>query len=284
MASVVDYVVDVPDGDRTSLPWTARAGEHVTERDELLVGRAPIVTLTDFDVRPGVERTRIALTGLEEDGASMREFSFPVDRRFAEMLKPGDRINMRIGHEGGFGISVVRDGILVGAAGSVSHVPLGDGIAVTYPAHLVSKAEALFRAIDRKYRMLECPVEVTVRDTTRYLHYGRPTIGEYEIFVVHAFRHGRECIAVTRLKVCPDCAATLTACALEARDAIEVKRFRTVKEEVERRRRQTLDAAWRAFNLGDLETADRETSIVLLFEPDNVEAQSLYGLIQSRPR
>ena len=277
-----DYVVGVPGDVRTSLPWSARAGERTTERELLLLGPAPLVTLTDFDVRPGVERTRVTLTALEERGAAMREFSFPVDRRFTEMLKPGDRIHMSSGYDGGFGISVVRDGTLVGAAGSVSNVPLGDGITVRYPGNLVQKAQAVFRAIDAKYEMSDCPVEVTVGTETRYLHWGRPTIGDYEVFIVRPFRHHRECVALTRRKVCPDCAATLTACALNEPDAIAVRPFRSAREDRDRSVREKLDAAWRSFNLGDLATAETQALLALGHERDNVEAQALYSMIAAR--
>jgi hypothetical protein len=130
--------------------------------------------------------------------------------------------------------------------------------------------------------MTECPVEVTVGDETRFLHWGRPTIGDYEVFVVQAFKHNRECIAVTRVKVCPDCAATLTACALKEPDAIQITPFRSAREERDRTLRERLDAAWRYFNLGDFAAAETEAILALSTDRDNVEAQALYSMIASR--
>jgi hypothetical protein len=55
--------------------------------------------------------------------------------------------------------------------------------------------------------MWESPVEVTTETGTRLLHRGLPTLGRYDVFVVHGFVLGRECVAITLPRVCPDCAA-----------------------------------------------------------------------------
>jgi hypothetical protein len=169
--------------------------------------------------------------------------SFVVDRGFAAMLRANDVLHIADGPRGGIGVSVLRQGELVAAAGRVSCVPLGERVKVGMPGELISQAQAILRTRDPAYKMWECPLEVTVDTTTRLLHWGRIHFGPYEVFVVHGFVLGEECVAISRLGVCPDCAATLTAPLLGKSDAIQTVSFFDVQLERARRAREAIELA-----------------------------------------
>jgi hypothetical protein len=242
-SGLFEYAIEVPAGGRVSSPWVARQLDPVApaERpsslwvagvltpvaptERRLVGDAPTVDLIDFEERPGVQRTRITLTSPDAVSAQVREVSFAVDRGFATMLKPQDMVHVVRNGGGGLGISVLRQGLLVGAAGAVTSVPLGNTISVRRPIDLERQADAIFRIRDHEYRMWECPVEVITETSTHLLHRARRTIGPYEVFVEHGFVDHLECVALTLTGVCPDCAATLTALLLDKPDALQMRTF-----------------------------------------------------------
>jgi hypothetical protein len=78
------------------------------------------------------------------------------------------------------------------------------------------------------YRVLEYPVEARIGGETRLLHRARIHLGRYEIFVVHGFLPGMpgtaECLAISLIGVCTDCAASLTAPLLDAGDGFQITR------------------------------------------------------------
>jgi hypothetical protein len=224
-SGLFEYAIEVPAGGRASSPWVARLLTPVAPLEQRLVGHAPTVELIDFEERPGVQRTRITLTAPDSVSATAREVSFAVDRGFATMMKPQDMVHVVRNGGGGLGISVLRQGLLVGAAGAVTSVPLGSAITVRRPIDLERQAEAIFRTRDHEYRMSECPVEVTTETATHLLHRARRTIGRYEVFVEHGFVETLECVALTLMGVCPDCAATLTALLLDKPDALQMGTF-----------------------------------------------------------
>ena len=279
-----DYVIDVPEGGRASLPWVARVRTPVDPEAELLVGHSPAVALDDFDVRPGVQRTRITLTAANSTGAAWHEASLTIDRGFANMLKPHDLVHVARGRRDGLGISVLRQGLLIAAAGSVSSVSLGDTVSVRRPGDLVREAEQIFRARDPAYEMWNCPIEVTTETGTRLLHWGRPTLGRYEVFVVHGFVCGRECVAITLPGICPDCAATITAPLLDKPDALQVRPFGDPKEERETRVLFSLEAARIHLEAGELDAAESAVYKALMYERSNEQAQSLLQEIDERRR
>ena len=101
------------------------------------------------------------------------------------MHRGNDYVHISRTHGAGLGLSVLRDGELVAAAGTVMHVPLGPTVTVRHPLKLIEQAEAIFRTQDPKYRMGSYPVELQVDVETCIRHSGRPTIGDYEIIVRH---------------------------------------------------------------------------------------------------
>jgi hypothetical protein len=279
-----DYAIEIPDGGRASAPWQARLRGPVESDEPRLVGHGPLVDLEDFDVRPGVCRTRITLTAASAENAGARALSFVVDRGFAEMLQPHDVLNVSRGYHDQLGVSVLRRGILVGAAGAVSLVPLGDAISVRYPSDLAAPAAAIFRARDPQYRMWETPVEVTTEAGTRLLHRGRPTLGIYEVFVVHGFVLGCECVAITLPRVCPDCAATLTAPLLEQSGNFTITPFEDPRLLRELRILLALEAARLHFEKGDLDAAESSAWEAIIYDRENDTARALLERIDERRR
>lgn len=230
--SRLDYVVHVPDGARTVRRWSANLREPVPDGAKRAVGHEPEMTLDDFDERPGVCRTRITLAASDEAVAKFREISFTVDRNFADMLRPRDVMHIAQSYHDGVGVSVLRSGALVAAAGAVSAVPLGDSIVVRRPAE-AGQVHAIYRARDPLYEEWEVPVQIETALGLRLLHRGRGELGGHDFFVVHGFVRGIECVAISLLGVCPDCAATLTAPLLTKPDAIRMRWFHDPKEQLE---------------------------------------------------
>ena len=287
-----DYVVDVPAGAHASLPWTARLrpdpdweGQRAEYRPLPAVGLAPGVILENFDARPGVARTRVRFVARDDKDAGFKEVSFVVDRDFAGMLKPRDTLVAAVDLHGAFAVSVMREDLLVAAAGAVHCVPLGNAVKVTQPGALARQAEALFRARDPEYRIWETPVEITTETGTRLLHRGRPDLGRYEAFVVHGFIHGSECVALTCLGVCPDCAATLTAPVINAADSarwVPFKSARDVRFERDVEVLVRVENGRTHLDAGELDRAYLAAMEALIYDPDNEAARRLLDEIERR--
>jgi len=281
MQSRVDYVIHVPEGARAVSTWPAQLRPPTgSARVKRLVGDSPTLTLEDFDLRPGVARTRVTLTAEDDGTADMREMSFAVDRNFANMLKPHDAVHVATTWRGGLGVSVLRHGVLIAAAGAVTGVPLGPSVSVRMPADVVREAHEVFRRRDPEYELWEWPVEVATEAGTRLLHRARIPLGRYEFFVVHGFISGIECLAITFLGVCPDCAATLTAPVLDA--GIKVRPFGDPKLERETNVLFALESARVHFEAGDLDAAEKSAFEVLICESRNEQALALLEDIDRR--
>src|SRR5215471_12268987 len=285
-----DYVEEVPPGAHAALPWTARvyrdypAGRAPTTDVPLLdVGAAPGVILENFDVRVGVPRTRVRFIATGGKDANFKEVSFVVDRDFAAMLVAGDRLFAAADGNMAFGVSVLRQDLLVGAVGAVHCVPLGRTVKVSVPEALVRQAEAVFRARDPEYRMREIPVEITTEAGTRLLHAGRPTLGRYEAFVVHGFIHGSECMALTNLDTCPDCAATLTADVINAPDSARWVPFKLRRDERFERDVEVLVCVRKArahLDASEFDSAYLAAVEAFVYDPDNDTARRLLDDIE----
>ena len=78
------------------------------------------------------------------------------------MLRAKDVLYISRTHCEGLGLSVLRDGELIAAAGAVMHVPLGPPVNVRYPHELVEEAEAVFRARDPEYDTWNYPAQLRV--------------------------------------------------------------------------------------------------------------------------
>jgi hypothetical protein len=160
------------------------------------------------------------LTATEKKYAIASSFSFNVDRELIAMLRADDVVHISRTHCAGLGLSVLRDGELVAAAGAVIDVPLGPTVSVRHPRELIEGAEAIFKARDPEYHMRNYPVELRVGDGLHIIHAGRPTVGDYEILVRHGHIWGipgrGECVSIERLGICPSTAAHNSAQLMEA--------------------------------------------------------------------
>jgi hypothetical protein len=74
---------------------------------------------------------RVTLTATEKH-AIASSFWFNVDRELIAMLRGSDVLHISRTHRAGLGLSVLRDGQLIAAAGAVMHVPLGT-VSVRHP-------------------------------------------------------------------------------------------------------------------------------------------------------
>ena len=287
-----DYLVIIPAGAQASLPWTAvlrdeRAADagRTASRRVPAVGAAPGVLLENFDARVGVQRTRIRFIARNEKDAGFKEVSFVVDRDFAGMLRPGDALYAAASLNGAFGVSVMRKDVLVAAAGAVHCVSLGPAITVTRPADLTREAEKIYRQRDPQYKTWEVPVQIATEAGTRLLHRGRPDLGRYEAFVVHGFVMDNECMALSLLDVCPDCAATLTAPVINAPDSGRWIPFKALRDEGFEREVEVLMRVKKGradLEDGKVDSAYLAVVEALIYDPDNEAAKRLLDEIERR--
>ena len=186
---------------------------------ERLLGHAPLLQTVEWDREKWQLLCRVTLTATERKHAIASSFSFNVDRELIAMLRGSDVLHVSRTHCAGLGLSILRNGELVAAAGAVMHVPLGPTVSVRHPRELIEEAEAIFRAHDPEYDMPNYPVELRVGDVLRILHEGRPTINDYEVLVRHGPHWGMpgtdECVSIERRKICPSTAAHNSAQLME---------------------------------------------------------------------
>ena len=220
-----DYTFVVPDasfGGKREMPGMLRA--PIEGDQDRLLGHTPLLETAEYYREKWQLLCRVTLTATEKTHAKASSFLFDVDRELIAMLRGNDVVHISRTHCAGLGLSVLRDGELVAAAGAVKHVPLGPTVSVHYPYELVAQAEAIFRARDPEYDMHNYPVELRVGDMTRILQQGRPTIGEYEILVRHGPIGGipgiDECVSIERRQVCPSTAAHNSAQLMEAKGEV----------------------------------------------------------------
>jgi len=210
-----DYVFDVSTVAGAAGPLQGRPREPLARTDRRLLGHAPLLEAVEYQREAWQLYARITLTGGEGRHASVRSASFSVDRGLVRVLRQGDVLYISRTLCAGLGLSILRDGQLVAAAGAITSVPLGTDVSARHPGDLVEQAEQIFRTRDPQYRTRESPIELSVAGVTRILHGGRPTLGPYEVFVRHGFLRGipgtDESLSIERRGVCPDTAAHTTA-------------------------------------------------------------------------
>src|SRR5262245_13917739 len=220
ISGTFDYTFVVPGGSRSGA--RRMKGTHTVKlglRDRRLLGRSAILEAVEYQKEAWQLYSRITLTAGNTWTATARSFAFSVDRSLIVMRLQDDVLNISRTACAGLGLSVLRDGRLVAAAGAVSAVPLGPDVSVRHTFDLVQRAEAVFRVRDPEYEMWDHPVELRVGNVTRILHLGRPTIGDYEILVRHGFIAGMpgtaESVSIELRRVCPDTAAHTSAQLME---------------------------------------------------------------------
>jgi len=210
-----DYTFVVPGGPRIgSRDMRGGLREPIEGEQARLLGHAPL-----SNYRFPARQFAVAEPGdpdcHREKHAIASSFLFTVDRELIAMLQADDVLHISRTPCAGLGLSVLRDGELVAAAGAVTHVPLGPMVSARHPWELTQQAEAIFRARDPQYDMRNYPVELRVGDVTRILHEGRPTSGEYEHGHIWGIPGTDECVSIERRKVCPRTAAHNSAQLME---------------------------------------------------------------------
>jgi hypothetical protein len=220
ISGTFDYTFTVPHGPRSGSRRMNGILREAPEHDpRRLVGHAPVLEALEYQLKPWQLFSRVTLTPADPVNALVKAFAFSVDRALIRMLRTDDVLHLSRTNCAGLGLSVLREGRLVAAAGAVTSVPLGTDVRVRHPYELVRRAEAIFRTSDSEYHMANYPVEVRIGGVTRLLESGRPTMGEYDVLVRHGFLFGmpgtNECVSIERRKVCPDTAAHTSAQLME---------------------------------------------------------------------
>ena len=160
-------------------------------------------------------RSRVQLTASMFDRSSVKSFSFLVSKRLTLRLAAGDVIHLARTFCGGLGLSVLRSGELVVAAGAITLVPLGAGVIARTPSDLLEKATAVFHERDPEFKFPAPPLEVAVGNTSAILFSWRRELGPFDVEVIHGFLAGipgkDECAAIARREMCSLYAAVTSA-------------------------------------------------------------------------
>jgi hypothetical protein len=241
-AGTFDYVAVVGGAVQRLLgKWKAELRDVVEERgdrsfDDRLVGRSPSLSITDAGPTPNpgwnggvwlpdVLRSRITLTASERKGATLAAASFYVDKGLTSRVQQGDALHLRRTHSAGLGISIVRGGMLLAAAGAITGLPLGTDVEARCPRDSIEAAQEIFRKTDPSFWFLETPTEVRVARERRLIYRGHSRLGAYDLFAIHGdllnFPGTDACLAIWRRKVFSESAATSTAQLLDGK-AIEL--------------------------------------------------------------
>ena len=212
------YSTTVPVDGRNAFPWQMKsltAVEPTGKRlvDNRLVGWSPLLYVRETGLPtnlgpsvPSVERAEIRLVASDKKHASCETASYFVDRVLLRVLRPGDVFHIARTGCGGVGVSAIREGKLLFAAGAVGSVPLGSEISVTIPYELLKKAEAILRQSDPEFEFPHHPIEVCIGDRLRIVYRGRVQMGSYRVWVEHGFLPGMpgtdESVSITLDEAC----------------------------------------------------------------------------------
>jgi hypothetical protein len=232
-----DYVAIVPDAiedgafeclaeSREAVPMT---GDRLV--DSRLVGLAPLLTVSDASLperthggHPEAMRSRVTLTARTRRQAQVAAASFYVSKRLMLRLKAGDVIHLARTHCAGLGLSVVRSGRLVAAAGAVTAVPLGHGVTAGRASDLMKGAIEVFRTRDPDFSFEEIAIEITVDGRSAVLFRGRRELGPFDTEVMNGFIQDTpgtdECAAIARRDACSLHAAVISATWLNDRSLV----------------------------------------------------------------
>lgn len=227
-AGTFAYVAIVPDTiDDGAFKCAARTSDVEPKPgnrlfDARLVGSTPTLRVSDASLtspeyggRPEAMRSRVKLTASMFDRSTVKTFSFFVSKRLTLRLAAGDVIHLARTCCGGLGLSVLRSGELVVAAGAITHVPLGTGVVARTPTDLIAQATAVFHERDPEFEFPEPPLEIAVGNRSAILFTWRRELGPFDVEVIHGFRQGLpgkdECAAIARREMCSIYAAVMSA-------------------------------------------------------------------------
>ena len=214
-----DYVFDVNAdlGSGASLTGRLRETVQPSAWSRRLAGHAPLLSGVEYQREAWQLYARFTLVPSDPENASVAQASFSVERGLLRVLRPGDVLHLSL--HGGLALSILRDDSLIAAAGAITAVPLGVDVVARVPGDLIRQAESVFRTRDPDYQMHDAPFELSIAGETRLLHWGRPTMGPFDVFVRHGCRLGGKfdgggqdaCASIERRGVCPDTAAHTSA-------------------------------------------------------------------------
>jgi hypothetical protein len=211
------YIFEV--GDHPIGLIKARLGEHVDASERRLVGHAPILRSDEYSPEPWKLYTRITLTASDQRTATVQAVSFSVERGVITVLRPGDLLHFSR-DASGLGLSIVRGGYLVAAAGAVEtlcKMPLGADVEVRCPgadleARFFAQPDAFHYFFGGAAPRGKPLVEVVAAGETRIMPWGRPQIGPYEFLVrPSGMRPSHLYMSVELTRVCPETAAHTSA-------------------------------------------------------------------------
>lgn len=236
-SATFSYVGTVPHLDaQASGDWRLHEpGGGLASTIARLVGRTPSLTVTDAGmtgevkhspytgiVRPRALLSRLTLRAVSKDDAYGRSFSFCVTQGLTRAWRPGDVLHLVRTGTGAFGLSVVRDGRLMAAAGAVSSVALGRDVSVRIPWDEVREADGVLRRLDPEFEFPHLPVEVRCGAGRCVCHGGRRRIGGYAVYIEHGFYRGVpgvcECVALSAIGEWPETDTISSAQLMEYRD------------------------------------------------------------------
>jgi hypothetical protein len=242
LAGTFDYVAVVPERSRDagfecrgeSRERIAISGNRL--RDFRLVGTAPLIRFSDAGLtpdagpqRPWVMRSRITIKASARNDASVGEASFHIDKALTSCMWTGDEIHLTRTTCGGVGLSIIRRGELVAAAGAVTAVPLGSTVRATIPLDLIARAETVFCELDPVFEFSELPLAITVNGSASILFRGGRPLESYHLSVVHGFLQGipgtSECAAIYDARTCPDVAAHASAMLMDGPNVLTMTRW-----------------------------------------------------------
>jgi len=231
-----DYTAVVPaNGTQKPSSWPVQRSSAL----ECLLGPAPTIKIVDAGlpkgstkstasgfVLPRVLRSQIVLTATDSSSDATAA-AFHVDREFTAPLQPGDTIRMVRNHLGALAIAILREDLLVAAAGAVTSIALGNVVA-RIPRQLIEAALDVFRPRDPDFAFREWPIEVEVGASRAVLFSGRRDLGEYCVFVEHGLFAGdsaaSECLSISRADLASDIAAIASAQLIDAPQALHIAR------------------------------------------------------------
>lgn len=201
------YVFEVPD--KVPGPFQGRATEGF---GECLLGPAPELTWAEHTPAPWKLYAVVELKATGKRGATAAGMSFIIDRRLMTVLRPRDAIHLAALPS--LGISILRDGLLVAAAGAAAtliRLPLGREVAIRFPG---PAGVPIHVAPGKRYRPEDFPIrpiELSVEGVTTALWQGRPTMGRYDVLIARQVRDGEPRLSLERSKVCAETSAHTSA-------------------------------------------------------------------------
>jgi hypothetical protein len=178
---------------------------------EYFLGQSPGLRWAEHTPEPAKRYARVSLTASASAARHSKSISFLIERGLLTMLRSGDV--MHVGAYPALGLSILRDDILIAAAGdatTLSLMPLGADVAIRFPDPAAVHPEIAPGASYRSEDFPTRPVELCIAGIRRAMWRGRPTMGPYDVFVTRGL-HGNSRMSVEMARVCPQTAAHTSA-------------------------------------------------------------------------